>query len=236
MSYDDLLIQLRTGGLTDPEAFLHQLYHSLRSAYRFNQGRFDAEAGDDQGWFGFSVFKNGWHEIEKALVHFGNGVHTDRPKNSLTIFAAGRQIKVYRGGPDEKYDIEEFDPQSGSWTKVGLARANAFQLQLFSTADPDNDHSADLTTLFLVHSGNPDIGLGGVWIGAPKLPTADDPSSWAFVVVLPDLCASQGCGGTGGVSVEPPPIKPVGPSHADIEAPVLAVTLKSDLPPASNER
>ena len=235
MTYDEFLEMLRIGGLTDSEAFLHKLHHALRGAYRFNQDRFDAMQGDDQGWFGFSVFKSGWYAIEQALVDFGDGVRTERPRNSLTVFAGQRQIKVYRGGPDEKYDIEEFDPSTGSWTKVGIARANAFQLQLFSTNDPDGDHSVDLGSLFLVHSGNPDVGLSDIWIGAPKLPTADSTSSWAFVVHLPDLCAKFGCGGGGEISVEPP-VRPTGPSHGEIDAPELKVILKSDIPPAADER
>ena len=232
MSYEEFLKMLRSGGLTEPTRFLHMLQHGLRDVYLFNQNRFTPERGDDQGLFGFQVYKNGWFRIEQDLFAYGNGVKTDRPKNSLTVYAAGRNIKVYRGGPDENYDIHSFDIRSGSETRVDLARTNSRQLSLFEQFDPEADHSSELSELVLVHAGNSDLGLTNLWIGAPRFPTLENLSAWAFVVHLPDICAEIDCPGSGQtVSMSPKPTAPHNPSHDEIAEPELKIVLRSEVNP-----
>jgi hypothetical protein len=228
MTYDDLIDLLADSGIADPKRFLHAVYHGLKTAYRFNQARFDDQHGDDEGLFGFSVYKNGWFHVEAEIAKLDGSEWTDRPQNSLTIFAGRRRMKVYRGGPDEKFDIQSFDPLSGSPTKVGLAHGNAKQISLFeqdgSTIEPH-----DLDDWFFVHTGNSSSGLAGVWLGAPTVPSLENGmSSWAFVVHLPNLCDEFGCGeGLGGVSLaQSPDLRPSSPSHDQLTEPTIKVTLK----------
>lgn len=181
--------------VADPERLMHAIYHELRRTYRFNADRHDEENGDDSSTFGFCVYRNSWHAVEKVLAQFGGEVKTSRPNNSLVIKTPGLLLKLYRGGADETFDIESYDTTSGSETKQRYTTDNSVQLELnlgLETVEPEGD-APNLENWMVVHSGNHEIGLENVWMGAPRTPTADNPSPWAFVVHLPDLCSLRGC-------------------------------------------
>ncbi|MGB6057594.1 MAG: hypothetical protein WBF71_04960 [Microthrixaceae bacterium] len=181
MNHDEFLQLLDT---PEPQKFVDELIGALAEVYRFNADRLEPEMGDDDQWFGFSVYRNGWYRIE---VRVGPliGVRTSRPNNSLQISVdGGVRFHVYRGGKDEKYDIYTYDLNSGTPTKISLAKNNDRQLSLFEEVLPEEgDHSWRLSDLVIVHSGNAEDGLTGVWVGAPVTEAADG-SQWAWVLQL----------------------------------------------------
>ena len=217
-------------GLQDPMGFLHEVYHAIAETYRINSERHDEAVGDDNMTFAQLMYRNSWAQAEQALESY-DGVRTSRPRGSLTIHTPGRDLKVYRGGSDEHFSIESYDPETGSLTRQEIAENNAQQLSLFEQdplSDDDEHIDARLSpkTWFIVHSGNPDDGLLRIWIGAPTRPEDPSQSPWSFVLPLPDLCAEQGCGGhrpDSGVSLEPSPHQPQGPSYDQIPEPEIRV-------------
>lgn len=216
-------------GVDDPEGLLHEVQHTLSNVYRMNGDRYDESVGDDMGSFGFNVYKTSWHQLEKVLPGFDSALSTLRPNNSLTVFTPGPQMKVYRGGANENFDIESYDLESGSMTKRRIPARNTKQLSLFEQESESNGDEEvgvlDVDGWVIVHSGNPDEGLLGIWIGAPRIPSDEDPSTWAFIFHLPDLCAARNCGGgsIGGVHVEPSPVVPSGPGHHQQPVPEIVV-------------
>ena len=222
--------------LDDPAGFLHAIVHILSGVYRTNSDRHDESVGDDMMTFAQLVYRNSWAQLEQALASFDARVSTSRPDGSLTIHTPGRDLKVYRGGADESFDIQNYDPQTGSMTKWQIAADNAHQLSLFeqqsqddTTADTDIRLSPDVW--FVVHSGNPERGLLRVWIGAPLTSASCNGSSWSFVLALPDLCAERGCGdydGDSGISIAPSPDRPVGPSYDQTAEPGVRINLRAN--------
>ena len=218
-------------GLEDPLGFLHEIYHTLVEVYRMNGDRHDETVGDDRITFGQLTFRNSWAQIEQALRSSGLQVWTSRPRGSLTIHTPGRDLKVYRGGSDERFAIENYDPESGSLTRQQIAENNTYQLSLFEPSPPRDGRAGIDVRLsprdwFIVHSGNPDDGLLKVWIGAPLIPENPSQSPWSFVLPLPDLCAERGCGGhhpDSGVSIEPSPHQPNSPSYDQIAEPNVRI-------------
>ena len=219
--------------LDDPLGFLHEIYHILSGVYRMNGQRHDESVGDDMTTFAHLVYRNSWAQLELKLPAVDQAISTVRPNNSLAIRTPGPSLKVYRGGRDETFDIESYDCKSGSITKLGFARENERQLNLFSQHDDaelDVDQRLSPDGWFLVHSGNPDDGLLNVWIGAPRQPTLADLSSWSFVFHLPNLCEAYGCGeggGSGGLAVEPSPVQPSGPAFDELAEPDLDLAPRS---------
>jgi hypothetical protein len=179
----------------DPERLLHTIYHELRRIYRVNAERYDEVIGDDGSTFGFCVYRNSWHAVEEALAQFGSGVETSRPNNSLVITTPGPLLKLYRGGVDETFDIESYDTSSGSETKQRYTAHNSHQLAFDLGLEPveTQRQAKDLDHWMIVHSGNHESGLKHVWMGAPRTSDADNPSPWAFVIHLPDLCDLRSC-------------------------------------------
>ena len=221
--------------LEDPMGFLHKVHHAIAEAYRINGERHDETVGDDNMTFAQLMYRNSWAQIEQTLMSY-EGVRTSRPRGSLTIDTPGRDLKVYRGGSDERFSIENYDPDTGSLTKLEITRNNAYQLNLFEQNPlPDHDENIDARlspkTWFIVHSGNPDDGLLRVWIGAPTRPDNLSQSPWSFVLALPDLCDERGCGGRrtdSGVSLEPSPHQPPGPSYDQIPEPEVRVEPRTE--------
>jgi hypothetical protein len=169
-------------GLPNPQELVRAIIEALLEVYRFNADRQEPEMGDDEQWFGFSVYRNGWHRIEMRLARVA-GVRTSRPKNSLQIDVdGGARFHVYRGGNDETYDIYSYDWSTGTKTKVSLAERNSRQLSLFEEEE-ERDRTWHLGELAIVHAGNAEDGLTGVWAGAPVL-HARDGSQWEWVVTL----------------------------------------------------
>src|SRR3546814_19396662 len=68
-------------------------------------------------------------------------------------------------------------PISGTFTKRSISAANSMQLSLFADEEVSDDVIGGLVDLVVVHAGNPDVGLTGVWIGAPAV-QSDTSSPW----------------------------------------------------------
>lgn len=222
-------------GLEDPVGFLHEIYHAIAETYRINSDRHDETVGDDNMTFAQLMYRNSWAQIEQTLESY-DGIWTSRPRGSLTIHTSERYLKVYRSGSDKHVSIENYDPETGSLTKQQITETNANQLRLFEQNPlPDHDENIDARlspkTWFIVHSGNPDDGLLRVWIGAPTKPENPSQSPWSFVMPLPDLCTERGCGGhrpDSGVSLEPSPHQPHGPSYDQIPEPEVRVEPRTE--------
>ena len=217
-------------GLGDPEGFLHDLQHILTDVYRANVDRYDETLGDDKITFGSLVYRNSWFQLERDLPVSHPDVRVDRPNGSLTIHTPGPGLKVYKGGSGPTFEIEEYDPESGSVTKQRTVELNERQLTLFN---PDSTHFAGnidaglaAPVWFVVHYGNPVDGFLGMGIGAPRQSSIEDPQ-WLFTFLLPDLCADRGCGedpnAAGGVSVAPSPLLPSGPSYDQMPEPTIRI-------------
>jgi hypothetical protein len=175
MDHDAFLQLLQ---ISDPQAFVDRVVGAIGDAYRFNADRYEEDL-DDLQVFGFSVYRNGWHLIEREVEDIP-GVLTARPKNSLEITVAQEvRFHVYRGGNDETYDIYSYDLTNGTPTKASLPHSNSLQLSLFDALQPDGDNLARLSELVIVHAGNPEDGLTGVWVGAPL-----EAAGWAWVLPL----------------------------------------------------
>ena len=141
--------------------------------------------------FGFLVYRNSWAQHEERLPVYQGG-STGRPDGSLIIYTPGPELKVYCGGSDRTCDIYEYEFRNGSVAKVEFVNRN-WTRSLFSQGEADDPSYLD--SWFLVHYGDPDEGYCGAWICAPRWPTGENPSQWAFAFRLPDLCADRGCGG-----------------------------------------
>lgn len=223
-------------GLSDPGGFLHEIYHTIANVYRLNSDRHDESVGDDMMTFAQLVYRNSWAQLEQLLPGFDAQLWTSRPEGSLTIHAPGRDLKVYRGGSDEKFEIEDYDPETGSLTKQQIAKNNAHQLSLFQQNSQDDvsegaDARLSPDVWFVVHSGNPRDGLLKVWIGAPLTSANSFRTPWSFVLALPDLCAERGCGGhdsDSGVSIAPSPNRPLDPSYDQIAEPDVRIELNTE--------
>ena len=175
MDYERFLQLLQ---IEQPEVFVERLLRAISEIYRFNADRYEPEL-DDLQVFGFQVYRNSWAAIEDAVENI-SGVQTARPNNSLEVVVAGHvRFHVYRGGNDETYDIYSYDLSTGTATKASLPRINAGQLSLFDSTEPGEDNLWRLRELVVVHAGNPQIGLTGVWVGAPL-----DDARWAWVLPL----------------------------------------------------
>lgn len=179
---EDAFLQLLR--IVEPQRFIDDVVGALDEVYRFNADRREPDMGDDEQWFGFSVYRNGWFRIEERLAQLV-GVRTGRPNNSLLISVdGGVRFRVYRGGNDERYDIYSYDWNTGTRTKLSLCENNTRQLSLFDGEAPeDRDLVWMLDELAIVHAGNADDGLTGVWVGAP-VSEASDGSQWAWVLQL----------------------------------------------------
>src|SRR5207244_1427386 len=85
----------------------------------------------------------------------------------------------HKGGDDEDDSIFDIN-LNGSATKRTYVDRN--QLQLFAPDDlvrPVADRAYELTTLWLVHFGNPREGLVKLYLGAPTR-DAEDNDDWAW--------------------------------------------------------
>lgn len=219
--------------MDDPLGMLHEIYHVLDGVYLMNAQRHDENVGDDMATFAQLIYRNSWAQLESTLPLYDREISASRPNNSLVIHTPGPDLKVYRGGRDESFDIELYDFNTGSITKRSLARDNELQLSLFDfgqTEILDEDRSLTPNGWVFVHSGNPDDGLVSVWIGAPRTNAGVHDSAWSFVFQLPDLCEQYGCRGTdgsGGLRVEPSPVGPSGPSYDALPEPEIVVHPKT---------
>jgi hypothetical protein len=184
---------------------LDAIVEALNEVYEFNRHRHNEDAGDDAQTFGFLVYRNGWAAIEERLATVPE-VRTSRPRNSLLIaLDGGKRLRTYRGGGEDEYDIDDFDPESGTFTKRSVSAANTRQLSLFDCHGVDEDAFSHLADLMIVHVGNPEVGLTGVWIGAPAL-QEDTASPWAFVgQVFPSTGAATLAPGDRAVPPAPSP-------------------------------
>ena len=192
-------------GGQDPGSVVDAIVEALTEVYEFNRHRHNEDAGDDAQTFGFLVYRNGWAAIEEHLASV-RGVRTSRPRNSLLIaLDGGKRLRTYRGGGDDHYDIDDFDPESGTFTKRSVSAANTRQLSLFDNNEIDDDTISRLADLVIVHAGNPEVGLTGVWIGAPAL-QEDTASPWAFVGrVFPSTAAAAQAPGDDAMPPTPTP-------------------------------
>lgn len=203
MDYDDFLGLL---GLEDPQALVSRIRSEVRWVYRFNADRHE-EGLDDQQTFGFNVYRHSWRRVEDALAGLP-GVTIGRPKNSFEIrVTGGARIHMYRGGVDNTFDIYGYDLNGGSETKASLPFNNELQLSLFDGGlyGP----AANLRELVLVHAGNPQQGLTGLWVGAPRSRELSG-AQWAWVL---ELFRSKDDGGTRAT----PPVPTIDPYDTLVE-------------------
>lgn len=203
--------------LTDAEGFLRDLQHILIQVYQVNVDRHDEGFGDDAITFGTLIYRNSWAQIQHHLPRLHADVRVERPEGSLTIYTGGPELKVYKGGSGPRFEIEEYNPDSGSVTKRKTVERNERQLSLFSASDYISgrvDAGLAAPVWFVVHYGNPQEGFLGMGIGAPLQSSVEDPQ-WLFTFLLPDLQ-----GDTGDVSVARSPNTP---SYDQIPEPVIRI-------------
>ncbi len=192
LTFERLCAGLR---LRDASGFLHDVQHIIADVYRTNVDRHDKGLGDDAITFGALVYRNSWAQLEWSLPAQHAEVRVERPDGSLTIYTGGPELKVYKGGSGPTFEIEEYNPDSGSLTKRRTVERNERQLSLF----PDTTSFAggigaglDAPVWFVVHYGNSEDGFLGMGIGAPRQSSTEDPQ-WLFTYLIPDLCAARGC-------------------------------------------
>ena len=203
--------------LRDPVGFLRDLQHILIRVYRGNVDRHDEKFGDDAITFGALTYRNSWAQLERYLPKYHADVRAERPDRSLTIYTGGPELKVYKGGSGPTFEIEEYDPDSGSVTKRRTVEKNENQLSLFPESDSiagSVDAGLAAPVWFVVHYGNPQDGFLGMGIGAPRQFSVEDPQ-WLFTFLLPDLQ-----GDTGFVSVARSPNTP---SYDQMPEPAIRV-------------
>lgn len=194
--------------------------------YRTNVDRHDRALGDDPITFGALVYRNSWAQIEESLTKLHDDVWAERPDGSLTIHTGGPELKVYKGGSGPKFELEEYNPDSGSVTKRRTVARNEHQLSLF----PESVDSAGIIEAglaapvwFVVHYGNPEDGFLGMGIGAPRQSSSLEDPQWMFTFTLPDLCADRGCSVdqyAGDVSVA---ASPNFPSYEEMPEPTIRI-------------
>lgn len=181
--------------LRHPSGFLHDVQHIIADVYRTNVDRHDKALGDDAITFGALVYRNSWAQLEWSLPVQHAEVSVERPDGSLTIYTGGPELKVYKGGSGPTFEIEEYNPDSGSLTKRKTVERNERQLRLFPDSAAlmgDVSVGLDAPVWFIVHYGNSEDGFLGMGIGAPRQSSTEDPQ-WLFTFLVPDLCAARGC-------------------------------------------
>jgi hypothetical protein len=165
-------------GLLPPASaddFIPALVRAYLSAYEDASARYDRDVGCDTNTFGTEVWRFSWFRLEKELEPIP-GVRTTRADSSFAILVGDIVIRSYRGGPDEKYNIYEFDFGAGSRTRREIPWQNYEQLTLFSeVSELALERRLHLT---IVHSGNPSLGCTGVWVGLAM------PNQWEWVEPL----------------------------------------------------
>jgi hypothetical protein len=177
-------------GLLPPASaddFIPALVRAYLSAYEDASARYDRGVGCDSNTFGTDVWRFSWFRLDQELWPIP-GVRTTRAESSFAILVGDLVIRSYRGGPDEKYNIDEFDFGAGSRIRREIPWQNYEQLTLFSE---DSELALDRRLhLTIVHSGNPSIGCTGLWVGLAM------PQQWEWVEPLYEFEA---------VSAAPPP-------------------------------
>jgi hypothetical protein len=111
--------------------FIAALVRACMAAYEDASDRHDRSVGCDSNTFGTDVWRFSWFRLEQELWPLP-GVRTTRADSSFAILVGDVVIRSYRGGPDEKYNIHEFDFAGGSRTRREIPWRNYEQLTLFS--------------------------------------------------------------------------------------------------------
>jgi hypothetical protein len=203
-----------TLGIDEPEELVRRICEEVAWVYRFDAERHE-DGLDDQQTFGFNVYRHTWARVEGALVGLA-GVRTGRPQNSFEIVVAGgARFHMYRGGADETFDIHGWELGATSDIKASLPANNEAQLSLFD--DEPFAEEENLRELVIVHAGNAEQGLTGLWVGAPR-DTRVSGSQWAWVL---QLYRPDGAGDGARRMVPTPPVKP----YHELGEPDLAIEL-----------
>lgn len=160
----------------------------LQHTYDINANRHDPLIGDDAVTFAVAIYRNSWHQMEQAAGAI-EGWTSSRPDGSLVLCRGPYRLHVYRHASDESAHLDDFrlDSAKASLTKLGIAEANRDQLTLdleFAQDSAEPGDVSDLTELVIIHSGNPDDGCCGVWVGAPVTLDQATGSPWAWIVPL----------------------------------------------------
>jgi hypothetical protein len=122
-----------------------------------------------------NVWRFSWFRLEQELGPIP-GVRTSRADSSFAIFVGDVAVRSYRGGSDEKYNIDDFEFGVGSRIRREIPWQNYEQLTLFSEkSELALERRLHLT---IVHSGNPSAGCTGVWVGLAM------PEKWEWVEPL----------------------------------------------------
>jgi hypothetical protein len=155
--------------------FIPAVVRAYLSAYEDASGRYDRSIGCDSNSFGTDVWRFSWFRLEQELGPIP-GVRTSRADSSFAIFVGDVAIRSYRGGSDEKYNIDDFEFGVGSRIRREIPWQNYEQLTLFSEkSELALERRLHLT---IVHSGNPSAGCTGVWVGLAM------PEKWEWVEPL----------------------------------------------------
>lgn len=204
-------------GIGEPEEFVRRICEEVAWVYRFDSERHE-DGLDDLVTFGVNIYRHTYRRVEDALAGLA-GVRISRPQNSFEIVVAGGvRFHMYRGGSEEAFDIHRWELDATSDIKASLPANNELQLSLFDDGPFAEDEN--LRELVIVHAGNPDQGLTGLWVGAPRV-TLVSGSNWAWVL---QLYRPDGAGDGARRAVPRSPVKP----YDELSEPDLAIELHGE--------
>jgi hypothetical protein len=164
------------------DEFIPAVVRAYLSAYEDASSRHDRSIGCDANTFGTDVWRFSWFRLEEELFPIP-GVRTSRADSSFAIFVGDVVIRSYRGGADDKYNINDFQFGIGSRIRREIPWQNYEQLTLFSE---DSELALERRLhLTIVHSGNPGSGCTGVWVGLAM------PEKWEWVEPLFEVDALE---------------------------------------------
>ncbi len=210
-------------GLENPDDFWVTLKELISNVYLINADRNDEDLGDDSYTFGQLTYRNIKNKVIEVFRDF-DGVSTNEPTPSLSLYTPGPTLKFYRGGNDEDFLLDSYVLKDDSTKKQEILIRNgqqAEQLQLQLDDDQETiPEPLDMKEWFVVHSGNQELGLTKLSVGAAYKSTSGA-YCWAFTF---DIDLDNG--DTGGVTVITNPDPTIPERDGQLKEPEIDVSIK----------
>lgn len=159
---------------------LDDIVRALEVAYNDASERYEPAVGSNATTFGVDVYNFGWHRLREASEKH-DSVSVTKDNNADRLHVGDFLLCSHRVGSSADADIRRSFPKNdGATTTMIEAQFTAY----LPGMEPKPEDFADKRRYVLAHLGNPEDGLGAVYLCIPAGRFGEKIEAWAFTRLI----------------------------------------------------
>lgn len=170
------------------ESFCEDLRQALDAAYEIAAEKHEPAVGSDALTFGVTLYRFVWHRLQALVERHPETLKVERIGNTDRLYLGKYVLGCYRVGSSADADIHRSFPSNdeGAMTMMIDPRQ-----QFFPGMELKPEDFADHRNYVIAHLGNPEDGLGAIYLCIPAGEFGQKVRRWAYTHLVWRRCEAK---------------------------------------------